>query len=752
MSKFLTSSTLKPDLSNLTSQGETVIQTVVGGEIVDTTTGKIKPSLLPAVSLSTISVVTDIPARDALTVEEGDMAKVTSENKVYVYDGVGWIEITSASDLNSLTDVVITTASNGDILSYNNTAGRWENSTTLTSHIGDSSVHYLETSISHNNIQDTGINSHVQIDTALSDQITKNTGYDNHVSDPTIHFSVSSIDHANIQNIGTNSHVAIDNHITSQTTKNSGYDSHVADNTLHYTVASINHNDIANSGTISHADIDTHIGNSTIHYTQAEINHNNILNKGTNTHVQIDNHIADANLHNQMTTKGDLQVYDQVLSVGTNNKILSANSATSSGLEWIDAPSGGVTDHTLLSNIGTLTHTQLETEITNLNIHKNDSAIHFTQFSIDHNNILNKGTNTHAQIDSHVNSSGADTVHEIFSNRANLRTINQNLSTTDNVQFNTINVNGGTFSSNATETELTNKDMVFTDGKCKGLIDFNLGNVNTNFRLPLLRFKGADSDPYHVTGIGSYIFDKFAFLIRNGSQFSVNTTFAGDSQNSADTDARKNIIVYPNGEINVQKSLTFDNIPNNGYRLRISPPATINGQFVSGILNEGGNQHSTTSASWTVVSSNKLKRDIYSLPIDGTCLSNIMSIRLVNYKYRNSEQERLGVIAEEIQALPNYNCCIETAPEIKMKDIRNNNVEEIHTDVPLLNQDKIFWSLVAAVQQLIKERTTKTDVNTTNISSNDADIATLQTELNTANTTITTLESRIAALEAILSV
>lgn len=63
----------------------------------------------------------------------------------------------------------------------------------------------------------------------------------------------------------------------------------------------------------------------------------------------------------------------------------------------ISNPSGGVTDHTLLTNIGTNTHAQIDTHI-------DSASIHFTVASISHTSISNIGTNTHGQIDTHISS------------------------------------------------------------------------------------------------------------------------------------------------------------------------------------------------------------------------------------------------------------------------------------------------------------------------------------------------------------
>ena len=54
--------------------------------------------------------------------------------------------------------------------------------------------------------------------------------------------------------------------------------------------------------------------------------------------------------------------------------------------------------HTVLSDIGSNTHPQIDTHIA-------DATIHYLQTAIDHVNLLNKGTNTHAQLDTHLGTS-----------------------------------------------------------------------------------------------------------------------------------------------------------------------------------------------------------------------------------------------------------------------------------------------------------------------------------------------------------
>ena len=60
--------------------------------------GKIPAGQIPSIALSETFVVTDITARDALTVEEGDVAIVTDgdgngSTLTFIFDGSSWLEI-----------------------------------------------------------------------------------------------------------------------------------------------------------------------------------------------------------------------------------------------------------------------------------------------------------------------------------------------------------------------------------------------------------------------------------------------------------------------------------------------------------------------------------------------------------------------------------------------------------------------------------------------------------------------------------
>lgn len=69
--------------------------------------GKLNNIVLPSIAITDVFVVADIAARDALTVQTGDVAKVGDSDGIgnpqtYIYDGTSWIDIQETSDVISV--------------------------------------------------------------------------------------------------------------------------------------------------------------------------------------------------------------------------------------------------------------------------------------------------------------------------------------------------------------------------------------------------------------------------------------------------------------------------------------------------------------------------------------------------------------------------------------------------------------------------------------------------------------------------
>jgi len=76
---------------------------------------KIPSAQIPPISLVDVNVVADNTARDALTVQEGDVAIVTGTGKTFIYDGSAWLELTAAGaviSVNGQTGTVSLTTTN----------------------------------------------------------------------------------------------------------------------------------------------------------------------------------------------------------------------------------------------------------------------------------------------------------------------------------------------------------------------------------------------------------------------------------------------------------------------------------------------------------------------------------------------------------------------------------------------------------------------------------------------------------------
>lgn len=94
--------------TNLELGTSAVVDTgTTSGTIPVLTTGGVLPDgMIPNLAITNVTVVADIAARNALTVETGDVAKVTDSGtgypETYIYDGAVWIDIQESSDVISV--------------------------------------------------------------------------------------------------------------------------------------------------------------------------------------------------------------------------------------------------------------------------------------------------------------------------------------------------------------------------------------------------------------------------------------------------------------------------------------------------------------------------------------------------------------------------------------------------------------------------------------------------------------------------
>jgi len=273
----------------------------------------------------------------------------------------------------------------------------------LDSHISDDSIHYVQTSIDHTNIQNIGANTHAEIDDHISDgdnphAVTKTQiGLSNVTNDSQLKRSASDFNSFDLKASPVSGDIVLVENSEDANNKNK------------ITIGSISHTVLADIGVKSHTTIDTHIDDSTIHYAQTLIDHTNLLNKGTNTHSAIDSHISsNSNPHSITKTQiglenvtndsqlkrsaNDFSSFTIKASPVSGDIILIEDSVDSNNKKYITI--GGIS-HTILSNIGTNSHIAIDSHIS-------DGTLHYTQSNIDHTSIQNIGTNSHTVIDTHI--------------------------------------------------------------------------------------------------------------------------------------------------------------------------------------------------------------------------------------------------------------------------------------------------------------------------------------------------------------
>lgn len=233
---------------------------------------------LPAISLTDVHTVADITERDALTVQSGDVAIVSSENKTYIFNGVTWTELPKTTQLNQLTDCTITAPSMGDFLAYSGT--EWINA-------------YVSTGASdHSQLTGIGTVDHM--------------GIDYHISDTSIH---------------TNLDMVIEN-------KGDLLTRHYLNGVGVYSVgASPNGNVLSCNSSTAHG-IEWKRLNHSVH----------LDNSGTKTHAEIDTHLNLLTSIGDIYARSSAGV--SKLAVSTNGRVLTCDNSSAVGIKWAD-PVGG---------------------------------------------------------------------------------------------------------------------------------------------------------------------------------------------------------------------------------------------------------------------------------------------------------------------------------------------------------------------------------------------------------------------------
>ncbi|MDO8137240.1 MAG: hypothetical protein Q6354_06325 [Candidatus Brocadiales bacterium] len=182
--------------------------------------------------------------------------------------------------------------------------------------------------------------------------------------------------------------------------------------------------------------------------------------------------------------------------------------------------------HTVLSDIGTNTHPQIDTHIA-------DATIHYLQTAIDHVNLLNRGTNTHAQLDSHLGASSG--VHGVTGSVVGT----SDTQTLLNKLFGSTTIMKEQGIADATTTGYSSHELHFRNSEWYGGAEvkrvFKLRNaildpsndwysfqlLQENFLLYELRKQGSNSYIDYYAPTGGEIYNNFNTVGGGGFQFNI---------------------------------------------------------------------------------------------------------------------------------------------------------------------------------------------------------------------------------------
>ena len=258
---------------------------------------------------------------------------------------------------------------------------------------------------------DGGVTDHGAL-TGLTDydhpQYARDDLFDSHLASASVHFLESSIDHTNIQNIGTRSHTPLD---TTLDNIQSELNTHEASGSAHFLESSIDIGNIAvsahkhpSSDITNFEDIDDRISNLLIEGNNIQLTYNDAANTLEISAAHAGAGAGETNTASNLGTgegiyfqKVDVDLQFKSLIAGTNIDLTSTgNDITISAAH--PGAGGGVTDHGALTGLTDYDHPQYARDDL-FDSHLASASVHFLESSIDHTNIQNIGTRSHTPLD-----------------------------------------------------------------------------------------------------------------------------------------------------------------------------------------------------------------------------------------------------------------------------------------------------------------------------------------------------------------